>query len=102
MTDGIIDLSKPTYHFEVSVWHYQHGAYSVDVDRGLGRCTIWQTDSIEKAIGVAQYLEDTGRYSAGPNGEPVENIGEPFDGSIVHWDCTADMHPEMQPTAPQI
>ena len=61
MTDAVIDLSKPTGHFEVSVWHYADDRYSVDRDRGYGRCTVYETDRKDKALGVAEYLEQNGR-----------------------------------------
>ena len=92
MTNTVIDLSKPTGHFEVSVWHYADNRYSVDRNRGHGRCTIYETGSKDKALGVAEYLEQNGRYTSdfkGLNGSLIENIGEPFTGSIVHWDCGA-------------
>jgi hypothetical protein len=70
-----IDLDKPTY-FEVSIERYPDelyavnaGCYSVDVDRGPGRCTVYQTDSKDKALGVAEYLEGAGRNDRGPDGE---------------------------------
>jgi len=89
-TDGIIDLSKPTGYFEVSVWHYSDGRYSVDVEAGLGRLTVYETGSKDKALGVAEYLESTGRYDRDGSGEFVTNAGEPFTGSIAHWDCGHD------------
>lgn len=58
----------------------------MDADHGFGRVTIWTTDSKEKALGVAEYLEQDGRTSW-KDGQPIENVGEPFTGSIVHWDC---------------
>lgn len=91
----VLDLSKPTGHFEVSVWHFSDDRYSVDTDRGHGRCTIYETDNRDKAIGVAEYLEQKGRYTSdgkGLNGHLIENIGEPFTGSIVHWDCSELHH----------
>ena len=90
MTEFVLDLSKPTHHFEVSVWHYADDRYSVDRDKGHGRATVYETDSKDKALGVAEYLEQNGRYTSdgkGLNGSLIENIGTPFDGSIVHWDC---------------
>ena len=86
MTEFVLDLSKPTWHYEVSVWHYSDDHYSVDQDRGHGRVTVWETDNRDKAIGVAEYLEQNGRISY-DDGKPIENIGEPFTGAIVHWDC---------------
>jgi hypothetical protein len=56
MTDGIVDLDKATGYFEVSVWQYSDDSYSVDADRGLGRCIVYETDSRDKALGVAEYL----------------------------------------------
>ena len=86
-TDFVLDLSKPTYCFEVSVWHYSGDLYSVDRDKGHGRATVYETDSRDKALGVAEYLEQNGRFSYNDDGEPIENAGEPFTGAIVHWDC---------------
>jgi len=87
MTDGIVDLDKTTGYFEVCVWHYSDDSYSVDADRGLGRCTVYETDSRDKALGVAEYLEGTRRYDRADDGEFTANEGEPFAGSIVHRDC---------------
>jgi hypothetical protein len=87
MTDGIIDLSKPTGCFEVSVWHYKDDRYSVDTDRGHGRLTVYETDSQDKALGVAEYIEMTRRLECDDSGEIITNEGTPFDGTIVHWDC---------------
>ncbi len=87
MTDSIIDLSKPTGFFEVSVWHYSDDRYSVDTDRGLGRCTVYETDNRDKALGVAEYLESARRVDRDNDGGFITNEGTPFDGSIVHWDC---------------
>ena len=87
MSGTIIDLSKPTGWFEVSVWHYSDDRYSVDTDRGLGRLTVWETDSQDKALGIAEYIESERRRYAGRDGELITNEGPPFDGSIVHWDC---------------
>ena len=91
----VLDLSAETGHFEVRVMHlsaHVHavnaGDYSVDVDRGHGYCTVYQTDSKDKALGVAEYLEQNGRYTSdgkGLNGSLIERTGEPFTGSIVHW-----------------
>lgn len=86
----VLDLSEETGHFEVSVWHYADNRYSVDTDRGLGRCTIYETGNRDKALGVAEYLEQNGRYTSdgkGMAGSLIERAGEPFTGSIVHWDC---------------
>lgn len=91
MTDQIIDLSKPTGYFEVSVWHYSDDRYSVDTDRGLGRLTVYETGSMDKALGVAEYIESVRRYDR--DGEDwIANEGTPFDGSIVHWDCGELLH----------
>ena len=93
MSEAIIDLSKPTGYFEVSVWHYSDGRYSVDTDRGLGRLTVYETDSKDKALGVAEYIEVMHRYDR--DGEDwILNEGEPFTGSIVHWDCGESVMPE--------
>lgn len=99
MTGFVLDLDAPTYHFEVSVWHYAGDRYSVDRDRGTGRVTVYETDSKDKAVGVAEYLEQNGRHTPdgkGVNGSPIENVGEPFTGGIVHWDC-GEVH-SVQPT----
>lgn len=92
MTDGVIDLSKPTGWFEVSVWHYSDDRYSVDTDRGLGRLTVWETDSKDKALGIAEYIESERRHYRDESGEYIINEGPPFDGSIVHWDCGERHH----------
>lgn len=95
MTEFVLDLSKPTGHFEVSVWHYADDSYSVDRDRGHGRATVYETDSKDKALGVAEYLEQNGRCTSdgkGLNGSLIENDGEPFTGGIVHWDCSEVDH----------
>ncbi len=91
MTTNIIDLSEPTGWFEVSVWHYSDDRYSVDTDRGLGRLTVYETDSKDKALGVAEYIESVRRYDRDGEGW-ITNEGTPFDGSIVHWDC-GERHP---------
>lgn len=84
----VIDLSKPTGYFEVSVLHYSDGKYSVDTDRGLGRLTVYEAENEDKAVGVAEYLESTGRIRMCPGGDEfVTNEGEPFTGGIWHWDC---------------
>jgi hypothetical protein len=86
MSSPVIDLSAPTGWFEVSVWHYSDDRYSVDTDRGLGRLTVWETDSKDKALGIAEYIESVRRYDR--DGEDwILNEGTPFDGDIVHWDC---------------
>lgn len=88
MTDpNIIDLSEPAGWFEVSVWHYSDDRYSVDTDRGLGRCTVYETGSRDKALGVAEYLESARRVDRSPDGEFLASEGEPFGGGVVHWDC---------------
>jgi hypothetical protein len=95
MTTNIIDLSKPTGWFEVSVWHYSDGRYSVDTDRGLGRLTVYETDNKDKAVGVAEYIESVRRYDR--DGEDwIANKGEPFAGNIVHWDCGESVIPAVQ------
>lgn len=104
MTDSIIDLSKPTGYFEVAVFHYEDGTYSVDADRGHGRLTVYTASSEDKALGVAEYLESTGRIRwCGPEKEEfATNEGEPFAGSIWHWDCgcaAAPKGPEEQDRA---
>lgn len=98
MTDGIIDLSKPTGYFEVSVWHYSDDRYSVDTDRGLGRCTVYETGSQDKALGAAEYIESVRRHDRSDEGEIITNEGTPFDGSIVHWDCGE--HHKVAPVDP--
>jgi len=95
----VLDLSKPTYCFEVSVWHYSGDLYSVDRDKGHGRATVFETGSRDKALGVAEYLEQNGRFSYNGAGEPVENTGEPFAGGIVHWDCGDVDHEPASVTA---
>jgi hypothetical protein len=87
VTDGIIDLSKPTGYFEVSVWHYSGDRNEVSTDRGLGRLGVYETDNLDKALGVAEYIESTGRYDCAGDGEFITNEGQPFGGSIVYWDC---------------
>ena len=91
----VLDLDAETRHFEVSVWHYANDRYSVDTDRGHGRCTIYETDNRDKAIGVAEYLEQKERYTSdgkGFHGSLIERAGGIFDGSIVHWDCSSLDH----------
>ena len=87
MSGEIIDLSAPTGFFEVSVWHYADGCYSVDTDRGLGRLTVWETGSRDKALGIAEYIESERRHYVRGDGEIITNEGTPFNGDIVHWDC---------------
>lgn len=96
----VLDLTKPTHHYEVSVWHYAGDRYSVDRDKGHGRAAVYETDNRDKALGVAEYLEQTGRASYSDAGEPVENTGEPFAGAIVHWDCGEVDHGPAPATAP--
>ena len=97
MTDNVIDLSKPTGYFEVSVEHHDDslyaenaGHYSVDVDRGLGRWTVYQAANKDKALGVAEYVESVGRIDRDEDGEFIANEGEPFNGAIGHRDCQHD------------
>ena len=89
MTDTIIDLSKPTGYFEVSVWHYSDDpATRSTPDRGLGRLTVGEPDSEEQG---ARASLRTSSLSAAitpvKDGEIITNEGTPFNGSIVHWDC---------------
>jgi hypothetical protein len=83
----VIDLDKPTGCYEVSVWHHDDGQYEVIEDRGLGQLGVYETGNRDKALGVAEYLESTGRYRATDDGVGAENAGTPFTGGIVHWDC---------------
>ena len=83
----IIDLDKPSGDYEVAVFHFADGGYSVDANRGFGSATVYVSTSRDKAVGVAEYLESQGRYRYTDDGEAIENGGEPYDGSIWHWSC---------------
>jgi hypothetical protein len=84
---NVIDLDEETHIYEVSVWCYGSGdkcedaTYSVDQERGHGRLTIYETTSKDKALGVAEYLEQERRIA--PDG--TERDGEKFSGQIMHW-----------------
>lgn len=82
----ILDLSAPTGWWEVAVWHHEGGRYIVATDRGLGRLDVWETRNRDKALGIAEYLDINGRHTY-DNGRSIDNEGEPFTGSIVHWNC---------------
>jgi len=87
----VIDLSAETGFFEVAVFCYLSGdsqqeTYSVDTDRGHGRVTVYETTSQDKAIGVAEYLEQTRRTGQGEGGEFFTREGTPYDGHVWHWD----------------
>jgi hypothetical protein len=82
----VIDLSAPTGWWEVAVWHHEGGRYIVSTDRGLGRLDMWESGNRDKAFGVAEYLDLQGRITYDGD-RRINNEGEPFTGSIVHWDC---------------
>lgn len=98
MTTTAIDLSAETGCFEVAVFCFlgSHGkqgpdwhedcTYSVDVDRGHGRLTVYETTSEDKAVGVAEYVETFNRIGRNSEGKTFTRDGEPFDGRVWHWD----------------
>jgi hypothetical protein len=90
-------IGKETRHFQVAVFCYLNGKSkqdpdwhdsckcAVDVDRGHGQVTVYETDNQDKALGVAEYLEEYERYASDPDGKVFTRIGEPFDGKVWHW-----------------
>ncbi len=99
MTDHfVLDLDAETGTYEVAVFCYLDGqgkqepdwhdrcTYSVDIDRGHGRLTVYETTSQDKAVGVAEYLEAFNRLGQAKDGKVFTRSGEPFNGKVWHWD----------------